>query len=178
MARSQTPWNEPIITGEDLDARTNRLLKVGQSLGIYRQCSIGWHSECSDPKGEECQCLCHGEEATAAQAAFETFWGTQPATTPPTVEQVKTYSRYDFIQGWEAAAAWHESQLPKFLHLTDEEINALPQGAILLDEKGFYWYRVPLDLRWHSTDNGALERPSIFGPYRVIPRPEIPKRSE
>lgn len=24
-----------------------------------RQCSIGWHGECSDPAGEECGCPCH-----------------------------------------------------------------------------------------------------------------------
>ena len=24
-----------------------------------RQCSIGWHGECSDPKGESCGCPCH-----------------------------------------------------------------------------------------------------------------------
>lgn len=24
-----------------------------------RQCSIGWHGECSDPAGEECKCPCH-----------------------------------------------------------------------------------------------------------------------
>lgn len=24
-----------------------------------RQCSIGWHGECSDPVGETCGCVCH-----------------------------------------------------------------------------------------------------------------------
>jgi hypothetical protein len=25
----------------------------------FRQCSIGYHDECSDPQGAECQCPCH-----------------------------------------------------------------------------------------------------------------------
>lgn len=25
----------------------------------HRQCSIGWHAECSDPDGETCGCVCH-----------------------------------------------------------------------------------------------------------------------
>lgn len=24
-----------------------------------RQCSIGYHEECSDPEGEQCGCVCH-----------------------------------------------------------------------------------------------------------------------
>lgn len=27
--------------------------------GRNRQCSIGWHEECSDPEGRECGCVCH-----------------------------------------------------------------------------------------------------------------------
>lgn len=175
MTRVETPWSAPIIPGEDIGARTDRLSRAGAGLGVNRQCSIGWHDECSDPEGESCQCKCHGEEAKAKQAAFGTFWAGQPAPTVPSIEQVETFSRYDFTQGWEAAAAWYESQLPKFVDLTNAEINALPKGTMLLDERGFYWYRVPMDPRWHSTDNGALERPALFGPYRVILRPEIPR---
>jgi hypothetical protein len=25
----------------------------------FRQCSLGWHGECSDPFGVECECPCH-----------------------------------------------------------------------------------------------------------------------
>lgn len=25
----------------------------------HRQCSIGYHAECSDPDGESCGCVCH-----------------------------------------------------------------------------------------------------------------------
>lgn len=27
--------------------------------GVNRQCAIGYHSECSDPDGEDCTCGCH-----------------------------------------------------------------------------------------------------------------------
>jgi hypothetical protein len=30
-----------------------------------RQCSIGWHSECSDPLGASCFCPCHDERVNA-----------------------------------------------------------------------------------------------------------------
>lgn len=38
---------------------TSRLLSHAREHGTNRQCSIGWHDECSDPRGESCQCLCH-----------------------------------------------------------------------------------------------------------------------
>jgi hypothetical protein len=28
-----------------------------------RQCSIGWHHECSDPRGASCECPCHTADA-------------------------------------------------------------------------------------------------------------------
>jgi len=40
---------------------TNRLLRIGQERGYLRQCSIGWHDECSDRRSNEgmCSCPCH-----------------------------------------------------------------------------------------------------------------------
>lgn len=40
---------------------TDRLVALGSALGINRQCSIGWHYECSDPAGDTCRCACHPE---------------------------------------------------------------------------------------------------------------------
>ena len=31
----------------------------GREKGMFRQCSIGWHEECSDPDGARCRCSCH-----------------------------------------------------------------------------------------------------------------------
>lgn len=41
------------LTGAD---RTNR---VPYDHRRFRQCSIGWHEECSDQYGDECECPCH-----------------------------------------------------------------------------------------------------------------------
>lgn len=50
---------------ENLDKWTDRLVREGSALGVFRQCSIGWHGECSarhDGVDAECQCECHGQE--------------------------------------------------------------------------------------------------------------------
>jgi len=38
---------------------TDELVRRGEKKGINRQCSIGYHEECSDPSGDECRCHCH-----------------------------------------------------------------------------------------------------------------------
>ena len=44
--------------GESDAAWTQRMINE-RMPGTNRQCSIGWHSECSDPDGDECTCPCH-----------------------------------------------------------------------------------------------------------------------
>lgn len=49
---------------EPMDAWTGRLLTHAKTHGTYRQCSIGWHGECSqrDLGAEgDCNCICHAE---------------------------------------------------------------------------------------------------------------------
>ena len=51
----------PIQPDEDTVAWTTRVLSHAKEYGTYRQCSIGWHEECSQ-RGTydgECGCLCH-----------------------------------------------------------------------------------------------------------------------
>lgn len=48
----------PLVPGETDGDRTDRLVAT-RMPGTNRQCAIGWHSECSDPNGEECTCPCH-----------------------------------------------------------------------------------------------------------------------
>lgn len=45
---------------------TDRLVRERKE-GMFRQCSIGWHDECSDPYGQECTCAHHqiAKEETA-----------------------------------------------------------------------------------------------------------------
>lgn len=59
------PAPPPGLEGEDGDAYTDRLTgadgtgRVPYDHPRNRQCSIGWHSECSDPDGTECKCPHH-----------------------------------------------------------------------------------------------------------------------
>lgn len=49
-------------SGETLDSWTDRLCREGAAIGVFRQCSIGWHDECStrgDGPNAECRCTCH-----------------------------------------------------------------------------------------------------------------------
>lgn len=34
--------------------QTDAMIRAGAASGKNRQCSIGWHSECSDPYGYTC----------------------------------------------------------------------------------------------------------------------------
>lgn len=56
-------WPEmpPAHSDEDDDAYTDRLLSPDSPYDHHRnrQCSIGYHDECSDPRGERCECPCH-----------------------------------------------------------------------------------------------------------------------
>ncbi|UYL87469.1 hypothetical protein SEA_PUREGLOBE5_106 [Arthrobacter phage Pureglobe5] len=51
----------PDKPGEGAGRWTDRILSHAREHGTNRQCSIGWHEECSDPAGETCMCLCHDE---------------------------------------------------------------------------------------------------------------------
>lgn len=41
------------------DEETDEMVHTGLALGKFRQCSIGYHEECSDLAGTECTCACH-----------------------------------------------------------------------------------------------------------------------
>ena len=56
----------PSKPGEGSTEYSNRVLGHAREHGTNRQCSIGWHDECSERAfGEvaECNCLCHAEGA-------------------------------------------------------------------------------------------------------------------
>ena len=57
------------LNGESDGEWTDRLIRTGMSLGLYRQCSIGYHEECSNRyAGPEatCLCSCHAEQPQAS----------------------------------------------------------------------------------------------------------------
>jgi hypothetical protein len=53
----------PTLPGESAAAWTKRVLSHSREHGVNRQCSIGWHEECSDPHGDSCRCPCHHPKA-------------------------------------------------------------------------------------------------------------------
>ena len=73
------PMPAPVLAGEDDDAYTNRLTGADRTgrrpydHSRNRQCSIGWHEECSDrDHSGACGCPCH-EELRNAEATVEAF---------------------------------------------------------------------------------------------------------
>ena len=69
------PEMPPVLDGEDAGQYTDRLTGADRTNRVpyhhkrNRQCSIGYHSECSDPAGESCECPCHVERALAEYPA-------------------------------------------------------------------------------------------------------------
>lgn len=64
----------PIRDGEDPMAWTTRVLSHAHEYGTYRQCSIGWHDECSERHlgaDAECRCLCHRSEIYTVEGHAE-----------------------------------------------------------------------------------------------------------
>lgn len=65
------PDMPPMLEGESPTEYTNRLTgadhtgRVPYAERRNRQCSIGYHDECSDPLGEVCKCPCHAIRAAA-----------------------------------------------------------------------------------------------------------------
>lgn len=54
----------PYRDDESPEEWTSRVLSHASEHGTYRQCSIGWHGECSQRDmgpDSECNCLCHAE---------------------------------------------------------------------------------------------------------------------
>lgn len=69
------PSPPPPLDDESDDAYTDRLTGADRTGRVpydhprNRQCSIGWHRECSDPAGLDCKCPCHSDALTSEQAA-------------------------------------------------------------------------------------------------------------
>lgn len=66
------PEMPPYLSDDETDAQyTDRLTgadgtdRVPYDHRRRRQCAIGFHDECSDPAGEECECPCHEQAASA-----------------------------------------------------------------------------------------------------------------
>lgn len=65
--RVNLPEKYPIRPNETDEAWTGRLLSHARAAGTLRQCSIGWHEECSQRRfgaDGDCNCTCHAEETT------------------------------------------------------------------------------------------------------------------
>jgi hypothetical protein len=65
----------PPAPDEDASIYTDRLLKEARKHSIFRQCSIGWHGECSDQYGESCMCSCHAVTIEITRDQLESWAG-------------------------------------------------------------------------------------------------------
>lgn len=73
---------------EEAGTYAARLISHAREAGIFRQCSIGWHEECSDAYGEECKCSCHAPGITLTRDQLESWAGR--ALTDEEVEALDT----------------------------------------------------------------------------------------
>lgn len=75
----------PQLDGESDAAWTERLTREAARHGVYRQCSIGWHDECSQRRkpGPECPCNCSCHTETPED-------GSEAATGAPLASQGPT----------------------------------------------------------------------------------------
>lgn len=66
------PTPPPSLPGETDDTYTNRLLDPNRAPYNHsrkRQCSLGYHTECSDQAGATCQCPHHADTVPDAEPA-------------------------------------------------------------------------------------------------------------
>lgn len=97
----------PINPGETAAEHTGRLLREARTAGTFRQCSIGWHEECSDAYGEECMCSCHALGITLTRDQLESWAGRE--LTDDEVEHLDTHigessipeAVGEIVRGWD-----------------------------------------------------------------------------
>ena len=73
MTKRYFPEMPPMLDGETAEQYTDRLTGADGTARVpydhrrYRQCSLGYHDECSDPAGDICECPCHRTALPAVQ---------------------------------------------------------------------------------------------------------------
>ncbi|HVH52547.1 MAG TPA: hypothetical protein VNA32_00285 [Actinomycetota bacterium] len=96
---------------EHVDAWTQRLVFAGGQHHIYRQCSIGWHGECSQRElwGEACpcRCRCHIEARVWDMDLFD------ESEAPEGVTEVIDYVDYAWVLGEDGL--WRSSVMARCL---------------------------------------------------------------
>jgi hypothetical protein len=75
MSRVNLTVKYPPGDDESASDYTRRLLSHAREAGTFRQCSIGYHEECSDQYGESCQCSCHALDITLTRDQLESWAG-------------------------------------------------------------------------------------------------------
>lgn len=81
-AEPEVPIEEapaPDTNGESDAEYTDRLVREGAALGKNRQCSIGFHDECSNPAGDKCKCECHRDPAEPSEEEMTAIRAEQDA---------------------------------------------------------------------------------------------------
>jgi hypothetical protein len=101
--RIDIPQAFPIRDGESRESWTERLTRAAAKNGVYRQCSIGWHEDCSQRRepGPDCpcNCTCHVTGAAAAPEVPAATHGT-PEAPGPSGEQYVRQAQAAALRGW------------------------------------------------------------------------------
>ena len=131
------PSPPPSLDAEDDDAYTDRLTgadRTGRSPYDHyrnRQCSIGYHSECSDPAGGTCKCPCH----RSGTMTEEQMAALSPATKAAAAKLAELYDLPDPDAHYVMAVAGPQFERPGIPPET-------PRGCIALALAAAYESRV------------------------------------
>ena len=116
-----------------IPSMTDALVQLGAEHGVYRQCSIGWHDECSQREDRSddnpCMCKCH----------VDPFYGITTVGRVSVAESVYRVrvEQGEVMLGW-LAPGWIENQderwikvepgvIPAIWALLDQAAKTLPQ---------------------------------------------------
>ncbi|ASR80675.1 hypothetical protein FDI41_gp44 [Arthrobacter phage Piccoletto] len=99
---------------------TDKLNHIGAQLGVYRQCSIGYHSECSvaEQRGDDCPCACkchvdpfHERVKVARLAVAQNVYKIEVETD-------------EILLGW-LAPHWNEGEAERWISIEPDAIEPL-----------------------------------------------------
>lgn len=118
---------------ETMEAWTDRLLmNHSRTHGTYRQCSIGWHDECSQRHlgaEAECNCICHAPEVAMYTVEGHAVGGTVMVT------RAEEGRRFWPPQDGEPDSAWARWMLASSLEDATAKAKAEEELAIAADKE-------------------------------------------
>ncbi|QED11784.1 hypothetical protein SEA_BOSSLADY_46 [Arthrobacter phage BossLady] len=109
----------------DVANQTDCMVRIGSQHGVYRQCSIGWHLECSaaEQRGDDCPCMCkcHVDPYFARQRIAR-------LDINDSVYKIDVETG-EIMLGW-LAPGWIENADERWLSIEPDAIDALHEALI------------------------------------------------